>query len=100
MSHSNSRGDWLKSWAAKEHFIVANTHFRKQQENITTFTGPNKIPRQLDYILLDTTLRRLLRDAKSTNYPDLGSDHRAVSVALDITILQTLRPHAQSKNKP
>ena len=32
MDTSNSRGDWLKSWAGSEHLVITNTHFRKQPQ--------------------------------------------------------------------
>ena len=38
---SNSRGEWLKAWAGKEQFVITNTHFRKQERYMTTYTSPN-----------------------------------------------------------
>eukprot|EP00973_Karenia_brevis_P000385 55055-Karenia_brevis.AAC.1 len=40
--------------------------------------------KQLDYILVDSSLRLWLQDAQSSNCPDLGSDHRAVTIKLHI----------------
>eukprot|EP00973_Karenia_brevis_P089125 12359550-Karenia_brevis.AAC.1 len=59
MSCSNSRGDWLKSWAGGEHFIISNTHFRKQPKFITTSVGPNKHEHQIDYILVTGKLWKM-----------------------------------------
>ena len=81
----NSRGEWLTSWASSQHLILTNTYFDKTQDNIVTYYSPSQQPRQIDYILTDTTLWRLTRDAHSTNCPDLGSDHNAVRIRLDFS---------------
>ena len=78
MESCNSRGEWLKACAGKEHFIITNTHFRKQQANITTYASPSQIDHQLDYILVTPKIWKTVTNTQSSTYPDLGSDHQAV----------------------
>ena len=82
---SNTRGDWLKSWAASQHLTITNTHFDKPLSDIITYYSPTQQRRQLDYILTNTTLWKRTRDAHSTRRPDLGSDHCAVRLRLDLS---------------
>ena len=81
---SNSRGQWLKSWAGTQHLIITNTHFQHNIDNITTYTTTTNQPRQLDYILVPKTLWRHVHNARSTSCPDLGSDHKAVLLHLHL----------------
>ena len=99
METCNSRGEWLKSWAGSEHFVIANTHFRKRPEFITTYIGPNGNARQIDYILVTTGLWRLVMDAHSTTCPDLGSDHRAVQLRLNLTLQPERRQKTDTDDK-
>ena len=81
---SNSRGDWLTSWATSQHLVITNTYFDKPPSDIATYYSPTQKPRQIDYILTNKTLWKRVRDAHSTKCPDLGSDHRAVRLRLDL----------------
>ena len=97
---SNSRGDWLTSWAASQHLILTNTYFEKQQADIITYYSPSRQARQIDYILTDKPLWQRTRDAHSCQCPDLGSDHNAVRLRLDLstkTPKPRKRPSATTK---
>ena len=72
----------MKNWATVERLAIVNTHFRKQPEKIATFVGANKIPRQIDYILVDLKLWKCIRDVETTPDVDLGSDHQTVRLTL------------------
>lgn len=82
---SNSRGEWLKSWAVSQHLALTNTYFDKQPANIVTYYSPSQQLRQIDDILTSKILWRRTRDAHSTNCLDLGSDHTAVRIRLDLS---------------
>ena len=81
---SNSRGEWLTSWAANHHLIVTNTHYDKPAQKIITYYSPSQQPRQIDYVLVNKTLWKRTRDAHSSQCPDLGSDHQAIRIRLDL----------------
>ena len=80
----NYRGFVLKRWCELNGISIANTLYPKTKENIITYVGPNKHERQIDYVLLSDKTRKILRNASSTNDVDLGSDHRAVEVHLEL----------------
>jgi hypothetical protein len=95
----NARGQWLKNWAAMQRLTITNTFFRKQDHKLVTYTGPNGIPRQLDYILVNRRFWKTVRDCESTKAVDLGSDHDALRLRSTALIQPTtkLRP---STTKP
>ena len=64
--------------ATAEGLVISNTHFGKPNAKRTTHTGPNGNERQIDFILMDKRLWKWIRDAGSSMYPDLGSDHKGV----------------------
>ena len=80
----NSRGQWLKNWTAKEKLVITNTFYRKQFENMYTYTSPQKKKRQLDYILVCRPYWKRVRNVAASKDIDLGSDHQ--SVRLDSVI--------------
>ena len=92
---SNSRGEWLTSWAASQHLIITNTHFDKPLSDIITYYSPTPQPRQLDYIITNRALWKRTRDAHSTQCSDLGSDHRAVRLVLSTP--STKQPRRQQR---
>ena len=92
---STSRGEWLTSWAASHRLILANTYFDKPPSDICTYHSPSQQPRQLDYILVGKAMWKRTRDAHSSNCPDLGSDHRAVRIRLDLSTTHVRTPRRQ-----
>ena len=95
----NNRGDWLKRWATSERLVVANTLFKKRWGLRWTHEQHGR-RRQIDYILVDSKYRRLIKDAVVEKTLDLGSDHRAVKLILNITdfaIKSKIRRRAASK---
>ena len=73
-----------KSWAASEHLCIASTFFSKRPENRCTFTKATGKQQQIDYILVDSEMRGLVKDAGATSSLDLGSDHRAVYIRMQM----------------
>lgn len=82
LQRENARGHRLKNWATVERLTITNTHFRKQPHKTATFVGPNKEPRQIDYVLADLKLWRHIRDAEATSDVDMGSDHQTIRLTL------------------
>ena len=82
LNSENSRGQWMKQWSTNNNLAITNTFFSKRPCNRETFIGPNGRPRQLDYILMDKLLFRMLHDSCSTSLLQLGSDHKAVRAKL------------------
>ena len=96
---ASSRGEWLTSWAASHHLTITNTHFDKPQSAIITYYSPTNQPRQLDYILTTTALWQRTTDAHATHHLDLGSDHKAVRIRLDLTTPNPKRRKRQTTAK-
>ena len=85
IGEQNYRGFMLKRWCELHDVSITNTLYPKRREDIVTYVGPNKRERQIDYVLVSRHTRKLLRNAGSTGMMDLGSDHRAVEVALEFS---------------
>ena len=66
---ANSRGEWLQTWASSENLMIANTFFAKRPEHRCTFTTSSGVHKQLDYFLVDTSLRSYIHDATSSINP-------------------------------
>ena len=84
IGEQNYRGFMLKRWCELNDLSIANTLYPKTARNITTYVGPNKLERQIDFVLLSRKTRKMLRNAGSTGAVDLGSDHKTVEVFLEI----------------
>ena len=95
---TNSRGQWLKSWAGTHDLIITNTHFQTTRDNMTTFTTTSKQPRQYDYILVQKPLWRHTHNSHSSTCPDLGSDHNAVRLHLHLPYSQ-LKPYKRQRKR-
>ena len=95
----NSRGQWLKNWATNHNFVIANTSFRKQEENLVTYVSPSKMERQIDNILIDRYLRSKLKDIYSSNDLDLGSDHKSLIARFGFSTSSTRRTRPSKKLK-
>jgi len=74
----NTRGQWLKSWAAVNNMVITNTHFKKLPHKVSTYLSPAKVEKQLDYILVDRKFWKTVTNVESTNAVDLGSDHKSL----------------------
>ena len=87
-ARGNQRGDWLKRWATAERILLANTFFKKRWGQRWTHTQ-NGRQRQIDYILVDSKYRRLVREGNREKALNLGLDHRAIKVVLDLQGFKT-----------
>ena len=83
---TNPRGAWLKRFCCFNSLAIANTLYIKSEENVITYVGPNRRPRQIDFILIDQKTKRLLKDAASTAELNMGSDHKAVKMKLRLNV--------------
>ena len=84
IGQQNYRGFWLKRWCELEEVFVANTFYPKTNENTVTYVGPNQHGRQIDYFLVCRRTKRLMRNAGSVADIDMGSDHRAIELVMEI----------------
>ena len=99
INDTNARGQWLKNWAAAQRLTIVNTFFKKQPYKYTTFTGPNKIHRQIDYLLANKRFWTTVKDCESTMAIDLGSDHKAVRLRSDALKPTNKRLQQPTKSK-
>eukprot|EP00973_Karenia_brevis_P081954 11362305-Karenia_brevis.AAC.1 len=90
----NARGDLMKHWVVIHGMVITNTFFEKSAQHTTTYVSPDKVHKQLDYIVVSKRLWPYVRDAQSTNLIDLGSDHKAVK-----TIFNLNSKHKSAKRK-
>jgi exonuclease III len=77
----NARGQWLAGWSGCNGVVLANTLFRKRWEHQWTHEQDGR-RRVIDYIGIDSKLRKKIRHAEAKEVTDLRSDHRAVHVTL------------------
>jgi hypothetical protein len=82
-TQGNTRGEWLANWACKEGLLIMNTRFRKRWGLVWTHCQKGR-KRQIDYILVDKGLGPCGTDAAVQKKIDLGSDHRAVQLTMDL----------------
>ena len=92
----NSRDDWMTRWATAEKFILCNTKFKKRWGKLWTHRQRDR-QRQIDFICIDAKFWKLVRDSESCKHVDLGSDHRAVNVTLDISCLSIKKRRYRQK---
>ena len=98
IGEQNYRGFMLKRFCELNDLAIANTMYPKTKANIVTFVGPNKHERQIDFALVNRRARRNLRNAGSNGDVDLGSDHRAIEVIVELTQQKKRRRKKQMKH--
>ena len=98
----NSRGQWLRHWAAPHQLILAHTFFKKQDYNKATY-HLTKHCKQFDCVLVNTALFRHCEDAVTTGQIDMHGDHTAVIARIEQPLNhkspQSLRPAKKAKKK-
>ena len=91
----NDRGVCFTAWLHQNHLSACNTMFQKPTSKLWTHeswsTGAR---RQIDYILVDSYLRKMLVDSEACDDVDIKSDHRCVASSLNPTSHST---HAKRK---
>ena len=96
---TNSRGAWLKRFCYIKSLTIANTLYPKHEKNITTYSGPQSRPRQIDFVLVGQKTKRLLRDAGSVDEVNMGSDHRALKVRMVLSVKRSRKSqHKREKS--
>eukprot|EP00959_Pyramimonas_sp_CCMP1952_P407213 8534396-Pyramimonas_sp.AAC.1 len=97
----NARGTWLRAWANKEKLMITNTHFYKHPQHVFTYTSSSsgRTRSQIDYVLIDRAFRSIVLDAHASPCPDLGSDHQAVHVRLDLSASSVKQRRKRKKPK-
>ena len=75
----NERGVLFTAWLHMVRLAASNTMFKKQMEHQWThLLWSTNTQRQIDYVLLDGSLRPFLRDSAASNDLVFKSDHRSV----------------------
>ena len=72
LNKANCRGEWLTQWVLNNIFVALNTMYKKVPRKQVTYHTPNKVEKQLDYILTEA------------NTIHLGSDRRCVMAMFEI----------------
>ena len=81
ITQRNDRGRWLLNWCGVHGFCISNTHFTNIGDETWTYTNGG-ICRQLDFILVDLGLFKMVSYSNAIGNVDIGSDHRPVSMCL------------------
>ena len=99
MGEQNFRGFLLKRWCELQHLTIANSIFPKSQDQLETFRDPNQRPRQIDYILVCSRMKKRLRDVSTTGEIHMGSDHRAIKARMNVVLKTSNRPKTHGKHR-
>ena len=78
------RGDLLVEWCSTHDFMIANTFVAGGAEGCWTYQKGD-IKRQLDYVLVSTSLRKDFETCYIAAEIDIGSGHRPVATVLRFT---------------
>ncbi|XP_047497081.1 craniofacial development protein 2-like [Penaeus chinensis] len=88
----NDRGDNLIEFAQRHKLFVANTWFEKRERARHTWTAPNStVKNQVNYILVSTRYRNSVRNAKTRQNADCGSDHNPIVIITNTRLKQIQR---------
>ena len=92
----NERGHWLQAWAEASRLALTNTWFKKKWSKTWTHASSSGRQRQIDYILVDRWQLQFVTDAEVIKTLDMGSDHKALRMAIRIPRRQRKRKWKQS----
>jgi len=78
MGQRNGRGDMLVDFCAFNNLCITNTFFKQTKESkIWTWESPNGRDRnQIDYILVNTRYKESVKNSRTFQSADVGSDHQ------------------------
>ena len=91
----NARGEWLLQWAAFHQLVIANTVFPKGFEDQWTHQRGD-VKRQIDYCLISGEKVSMITDAKACDDVNVGMDHRAVGITIEI---KTCKTHSMRRTR-
>ena len=72
----NHEGEWLLSFYAMNNFDVMNTVYKQRKNRLVTWKSPDgRTKNQIDYILVPTDQKVLIKTCGVFNWADINSDH-------------------------
>jgi hypothetical protein len=97
LGNMNERGENLLQFCAINNLAISNTLFQHSETRRVTWVSPNMITKnQIDYIIVQQNMKRFIKNCRTYNSADIGSDHSLVMVNIEIKAVQIHRP----KNVP
>lgn len=86
----NDRGERLLNFCIDNNLTITNTVFQHHIRRLYTWQSPGgKYTNQIDYILIRTRFRTLIRNAKTMPSANCNSDHRLLIVKFQIKLQKT-----------
>ena len=74
----NERGVKLLQFCAINNLFIANTIFKHKERRRYTWTSPKQTEMQIDFIIMSKKLKSTLKNCRTYNSAEIGSDHSLV----------------------
>ena len=74
----NEIGAKLLQCCAINNLFIANIIFKDKERRRYTWTSPKRTEMQIDFIIMSKKLKSILKNCRSYNSADIGSDHSFV----------------------
>ena len=71
----NERGVKLLQFCAINNLFIANTIFKHKERRRYTWTSPKQTEMQIDFIIMSKKLKSTLKNCRTYNSAEIGSDH-------------------------
>ena len=86
-STSNRNGQYLSDFILENQLVCLNTKYQKKSSKLWTFTYPNGVKAQLDYMLINKKWINSAMNAEAYNsFGGVSSDHRIVTSKIRLSL--------------
>ena len=93
LGEMNERGLELLQFCAINNVTITNTLFKHSEIRRITWVSPDmKTRNQIDYIIVQQKIKPFVKNSRSYNSADIGSDHSLVMVNIEINPKKIRRP--------
>ena len=90
LGNMNDRSEQFLQFCAINNLVISNTMYKHKYRRRATWRSPDgKTKNQIDYICVQRNLKHFIRNARTYNSADVGSDHSLVILTILIELIKT-----------
>ena len=94
---TNRNGQYLLDYQTENNLLCLNTHFQKRHSKLWTYTYPNSIKAQLDFLFINKKWKNSALNCEAYNsFEGVSSDHRIVTAEIRLSLRSNKKKTAKS----
>ena len=98
LGKTNERGELLIGFCEKHQLTIMNTIFKQPEKRLYTWKSPGDVTRnQIDYIMISSRHKNNIKNCRTYQGADIGSDHNPVIANMKVKLKIPKRPKMTPK---